>query len=157
MTTPLTLPNGTPSLLESLSTHDLAQYYMYQMDMLTQAEGVLESLGISGWLNGNRVATENSLVVERRSTPDGVFLAAPAPGNHLPSFYNPEQWQGLVNEGGRVRNPRVSEMTTDQLRVDILRQHALLQNFQHAAVAMANFAKNIADATQPPMPEMDPE
>lgn len=157
MTTQLTLPNGTPTLLESLSTHDLAQYYMYQMDMLTQAEEVLESLGISGWLNGSRVATEDSLVVERHSSPDGAFLTDPAPGNHLPTYYNPEQWQGLVNEGGRVRNPRVSEMTTQQLRVDIIRQHALLQNFQHAAVAMSNFAKNIADATQPPVPEMDPE
>lgn len=157
MTTQLTLPNGTLTLLESLDTHDLAQYYMYQMDMLTQAEEVLESLGISGWLNGSRVATEDSLVVKRHSFPDSVFLTDPAPGNHLPTYYNPDQWQGLVNEGGRVRNPRVSEMTTEQLRVDIIRQYALLQNFQHAAVAMSNFARNIADATQPPVPEMDPE
>ena len=50
----LTLPNGITALLEDLNEHDLRQYYMYQMDMLTQIENVLESLGVSEWLNGNR-------------------------------------------------------------------------------------------------------
>ena len=151
------LPNGTPTLLESLSDHDLRQYYMHQMDMLTQAEDVLERLGISGWLNGTQNPSEKGVVVERYSSPASEFMAPPSAGNHLPTHYDAARWNGLVNDSGRILNPPVAAITAEQLRVDITRQHALLESFQQATVAMVNFAKNIADATQPPMPELDPD
>ena len=100
------LPNGTPTLLESLSDHDLRQYYMHQMDMLTQAEDVLERLGISGWLNGTQNPSEKGVVVERYSSPASEFMAPPSAGNHLPTHYDAARWNGLVNDSGRRATAR---------------------------------------------------
>ena len=75
-------------------------------------------------------------------------------GNLLPTYYDARQWQGLVYDAAHVLNPRVELMNAEQLRLDIVRQHATLENFQQVTVAMGNFAKNITDVTQPPTSEM---
>lgn len=148
MTISVLLPTGASVALIDLNTHDLRQYYMYQMDMLEQAEGVLESLGLAGWRDGFQAQSGNP--VARKLQPAPEFLANPASGNQLPTLYDAHRWQGVTHKNGVRDYPPVDTMTAEELIPEILMQHSSLQNFQVGVQALENLAKNIADATQPP-------
>lgn len=147
--TTLRLPTGTAAPLADLNEHDLRQYYMYQMDMLEQAEGLMSSLGIEGWRDGEQVESGSTVVRQKKPAP--AFLASRTDGNLLPTQYDDATWQGgIVNEMGFRSYPRVADMTPEQLVDEIKKQHTSLTNFQVATVSLTTLAHNIADATQPP-------
>ena len=147
--TTLRLPTGTVAPLADLNEHDLAQYYMYQMDMLDQAEGLMSSLGIEGWRDGEQV--QSGFAVVRQKKPSPEFFAFRTDGNLLPTQYDASTWQGgLVDEMGFRSYPKVADMTPEQLVNEIKKQHTSLTNFQVATVSLKTLAYNIADATQPP-------
>lgn len=147
--TTLLLPNGTRAELRDLNPHDLAQYYMYQMDMLEQTRALYSSLGIEDWAEGTIV--EKGYSVDRQETHPSEFLVTPSAGNLMPTHYDASTWQGMhKDEKGFKSWPFVDQMTPDAVRLEIERQQTSLLNVQLATAALANLARNIADATQPP-------
>ena len=149
MTITLRMPTGTSYALTDLNVHDLQQYYCYQMDILTQAEDVLSSLGIAGWNDGTRPGAR--MVVEPKTKPADAFLVAPAAGNRLPTYYDTTEWQGMVVEDkGLMDYPAVNNMDLAQLQLEIIRQQELLSHFVESTSALTVFAHNVQAATQPP-------
>lgn len=150
MTTQILLPTGATCAIEALNLHDLQQYYLYQMDMLQQAEDALSALGIEGWRSGVEVSVPVQ-TISRKRKPASAFRVTPAEGNLLPTYYDAPGWQGIVrDENGLLDYPSVSEMSVDQLKSGIEFQQKNLANFQVSITPLANLARNIAVATQPP-------
>ena len=149
MTITLRLPTGALAPLSDLNEHDLQQYYMYQMDMLEQAESLMSSLGIDSWRDGEKV--ESGPTIARQHKPATEFLATRTEGNLMPTQYDATAWQGgIVSDMGFRSYPKVADMTPTQLVEEITKQHTSLTNFQVATVSLTTLAHNIVDATQPP-------